>query len=84
MLEGKLLCVEPKLHRLKMTAVLVRELTRRVVANGEKSGVFFTKVMIAKPFATVTFYTRPLNIRKVVGTGFIRLPPEANISEIEK
>ena len=84
MLETKLLCVDPKLHKLKMTPVLVRELRRRSILNGDKAGVFFTKSLIAKPFSTVTFYTRPLNIRKVVGTGFIRLPPEVDISVIEQ
>ena len=73
-LEVKFLCVDPKLHKLKMTPVLVRELRRRATNNGQKIGVFFTKVNIGKSFSTVTFYTRPLNVRKVIGTGFIRIP----------
>ena len=67
-----------------MTPALVRELRRRAVANGVKAGVFFTKVLMAKPFSTLTFYTRPLNIRKVVGTGFIRLPPDVDMAAVEQ
>lgn len=74
----------PTLHKLKMTSVLVKELRRRAVINGEKGALFFTKAIVARPFSSVVFYTRPLNAKKVIGTGFIKLPPNADINAIEK
>ena len=65
-----------------MAPVLIRELRRRAALNGEKSALFFTKAIVAQPFSSVVFYTRPLNLPKVVGTGFVRPPADVKIEDL--
>ena len=84
MVEPKFLCVFPNYHKRRLAPVLMKELRRRLINDGHKCGVFATKELFAKPYTTVTFYSRALNARKILGTGFIKLPPGVPIEAFEQ
>jgi hypothetical protein len=78
-LETKFLCVLPKLQKKRLTPVLIKELKRRAALNGVKVGIFVSKLIIGKPVNSSVFYSRPLNVKKILGTGFLRQPPSLNL-----
>lgn len=83
-LEIKFLCVHPKLHGNRMSTVLFNELKRRAVLAGKQVAAFVTKETIAKPMATSTYWSRPLNIKKVLATGFLQIPAKMTFKQFER
>lgn len=83
-LEIKFLCVHPKLHTHRLSPVLFAELKRRSILAGKKVAAFVTKDTIAKPMSTSTYWSRPINLKKVIATGFLKVPPTMTYKQYER
>jgi glycylpeptide N-tetradecanoyltransferase len=80
------LCAHPKFRGKKIAFVLIDEITRRIVQNGCNTGVFTTTRCVPSPTATIRYYHRPLNYKKLFKYEFTRLQngKESTINKFDK
>lgn len=86
--EVNFLCVHPKyrsINKKKSTKktqhivhVLIDEAIRRIVNKGTVKGIFTTEKYIPTPTATIRFFHRPLNYRKLFKHKFTILPGDVD------
>lgn len=84
--EVNVLCVHPLFRNKRMCPILIRELSRRMQLLGYNYGLYNADVYLPKPFTTVQRYQRPINIKKLIETGYTQIPSESKIKmeDIEK
>jgi glycylpeptide N-tetradecanoyltransferase len=77
-IEVKLLCVHQQLRTKKLVPCLITELTRLFSVNNYSKGVFNANIYINKPLISSKYYLKPLNVDKLVDTGFLKLDLKNN------
>lgn len=68
--EVNFLCIHKKLRSKRLTPVLVREITRRSHLIGIQQGIYTAGVHLPEPFCTTQYFHRPLNVAKLISSGF--------------
>jgi len=84
MYEMNILCTHPKLRNSRMVPVLVQEFERRVRLLGYSQADFITGVDIGQPLVVCEKYSRILNVKKVINSGFVKLYGNLTIANLEK
>lgn len=67
------LCIHPKLRNKNLASILIKEITRRVVAKGHSQAFYAAARMLPKPVSSANFFHRTINLEKLVDTGFTRI-----------
>ncbi|KAG2309724.1 hypothetical protein Bca52824_029472 [Brassica carinata] len=65
----KILCVHEKLRSQKLGALMMREMNRRVQSQNIWQGIFASGVIVPTPISTYTYWTRILNVKKLLAFG---------------
>ncbi|OMH79733.1 Glycylpeptide N-tetradecanoyltransferase [Zancudomyces culisetae] len=82
MTEINFLCLSKKLRKSRMAPLLIKEITRRTHLKGIFQALYTAGVRLPTPFTICQYYHRPLNIRKLVDTGFSKVPPGSSLSAL--
>lgn len=82
--EINFLCVHPKLRDKRLTPVLIKEITRQFNLLGYFQAQFTNSNYLPSPICTVKYFHRPINIKKLVETGFTILQGKLTIKEVKK
>jgi len=67
------LCIHPKLRNKNLASILIKEITRRVVAHGHSQAFYAANRILPKPIAKTDFFHRTINLEKLVEVGFTRI-----------
>jgi len=84
MCEINFLCCWDKLRNKRLAPVMIKEITRRVNLCNIFQAVYTAGIVIPDSFSKSTYYHRPLNIQKLVETGFTPLRNNTSISMVKK
>ncbi|KAI1169533.1 N-myristoyl transferase [Nemania sp. FL0916] len=79
--EVNFLCVHQTLRFMRLTPVLVREITRRCARDGLSQAVYTSGSVLPRPFSSARYYHRSLNPEKLIAVGFSFVPPRSTIEE---
>lgn len=79
-----LLCVYPKLRNKNLASLIIKELKRRVNLQNYKYGIFTTEDYLLKPIASIQYFNRPINIKKLIDIKYIKPTGQVKIEDIEK
>jgi glycylpeptide N-tetradecanoyltransferase len=71
--EVRLLCVHQQLRNKKLTPCLITELNRQYANLGYTKGFYSSNVYINKPLISSKYYLRPINVDKLLNTGFLKI-----------
>ncbi|KAH8917460.1 N-myristoyl transferase [Atractiella rhizophila] len=82
--EINLLCVHKKLRSKRLAPVLIKEVTRRCNLKGVFQAVYTAGAFLPTPVSTCRYYHRPLNPKKLVATGFSKLPKDYSIARLTR
>ncbi len=82
--EINFLCVHKNLRNLRLTPVLIREITRRVNLSGINYALYTTGIKQSLPITTCTYYHRPLNTKKLIEADFLDLKPKFTMARTIK
>lgn len=82
--EINFLCIDKQLRNKKLTPILIKEITRRVMCCGVVSAIYTSGINLQSHFAKTTYYHRPLNIKKLVKINYINLVKKQNIERLTK
>lgn len=74
MVEINFLCVIKKLRTKRLAPVLIKEITRRVNLRGVFQATYTSGTLLPKPTATIRYYHRSLNLKKLVDIKFSQIP----------
>lgn len=83
MIEINLLCVHPKLRQKRLAPRLIKEITRQFNLKGFYYGIYTSANYLPAPVTTIKYFHRPINIDKMVATGFTRLTNNITIEQIK-
>lgn len=85
MVEVNFLCIHKKLRSKRLSPVLIKEITRRVHYHGGLFQAIYTAgIALPQPISTAQYYHRPLNIKKLIESGFSSLPAGVTLSKMVK
>lgn len=70
------LCVHRRLRKCRLAPMLIREITRRVNAEGTWQAVYATGIALPGAVAACQWYHRPLHAHKLADVGFMDLPEQ--------
>lgn len=84
MIETNYLCIHPQLRNKKMTHVLIKELVRQFNLLNYYYGIYATNNYLPSPILTTSQYFRPININKLVDTGFLKLQGTTELKSVKK
>jgi glycylpeptide N-tetradecanoyltransferase len=82
--EINFLCVHKKLRAKRLAPVLIKEVTRRVNLAGVFQAVYTAGTVLPVPVASVRYYHRSLNPKKLVTVGFSRLGNRMTMARMQK
>lgn len=82
--EVNFLCVHKKLRARRLAPVLIRELARRLSQEGLSQHIYTGGDLIPRPVTTCRYHHRPLNIKKLLDTGFLAKKPGRTRDMLEK
>jgi glycylpeptide N-tetradecanoyltransferase len=82
--EINFLCVHPKLRHKRLTTVLIKEISRLYQLRGFSHAFYMTDRYLPKPFSTVDYYYRPLNVHTLLKTGFLHLEDKTTENDLAK
>ena len=81
-IEVRLLCVHQQLRNKKLVPCLITELTRQFNLLGYDKSFFSSNVYINKPLISTKNYLRPINVDRLLNTGFLKIDTKnTNITE---
>lgn len=83
MIEINLLCIHRKLRQKRLAPRLIKEITRQFNLKGYFYGIYTATTYLPSPVTTIKYYHRPINIDKMVATGFTRLTNNITIEHIK-
>lgn len=72
--EVNFLCVHPKLRHKKLAPLMIREVTRRINLHGVWQAVYTGAVQRPDVISKARYWHRPIDIKKLVDTGFFPGP----------
>jgi glycylpeptide N-tetradecanoyltransferase len=72
--EIDLLCVSKKFRNKRLVPVMIKEVTRRTNLRSIFQAVYTASVNLPNKLATVKYYHRILNVKKMASVGFYELP----------
>lgn len=67
------LCIHPTLRNKNLASVLIKEITRRVVAKGHCQAFYASTRKLPTPITETLFYHRTINLEKLVDVGFTEI-----------
>jgi len=73
------LCIHPKLRNKGMASLLIKEVTRRVNKKGYFQAIYGGTRYLPKPICTAKYYHRPIDVKKLIETGFLSLPNDGTL-----
>jgi len=83
MIEINLLCIHPKLRQKRLAPRLIKEITRQFNLKGYFYGIYTASTYLPAPVTTIKYFHRPINIEKMVATGFTRLTNNLTVEHIK-
>lgn len=83
LIEINLLCIHPKLRQKRLAPRLIKEITRQFNLKGYFYGIYTAATYLPAPVTTIKYYHRPINIDKMVATGFTRLTNNLTVDQIK-
>lgn len=81
--EIDLLCVNKKFRNKRLAPVMIKEVTRRTNLRGIFQAVYTTGLDLPNKLATIQYYHRIINVKKMASIGFYNMPNN-NVSIYEK
>jgi glycylpeptide N-tetradecanoyltransferase len=84
MAEIDFLCVHPKVRNKRLTPILIREISRRLKLVGISTAMYTTERYLPKPFTSVKFYHRPIEIEALLETGFTSLRGQISVNDVKR
>ena len=78
------LCVHPNLRNKRLAPVLIKEITRLFNLLGYFQAQFTGANYLPTPIYTTPIFHRPINIKKLVDTGFTVLEGKLSIKEVKR
>lgn len=81
--EVNFLCVHKKLRSKRLTPLLIREITRRMMIDGYHQALFTAGIIIPGIISKAKYYHRPINMRRLIESKFAPLPPHLSINDVE-
>lgn len=82
--EISLLCIE-KDHRISGFApILIQEATRLINKQGVYTSIYTSERYLPKPISKATYYHRPINIKKLLAVGFLKVDEKCEPSALKK
>lgn len=72
-IEVRLLCVHQQLRNKKLVPCLITELTRQFNLRGYDKAFYCANIYINKPLISTKYYLRPINVDKLLNTGFLKI-----------
>jgi glycylpeptide N-tetradecanoyltransferase len=83
--ELNFLCIHPKLRNKRLTPVLMKEMSRRVQISGVFHAIYTSSLDKPTPICKkVMCWHRPLNVKKLIDTGFLTLSKTQTLSILTK
>lgn len=82
--EINFLCVHKKLRSKRMTPILIKELTKRILCYGFHQAVYTSGTYLPKFIARCNYWHRALNPRKLIDINFINLNHNITIRMLQK
>lgn len=64
------LCIRPSYRGKNLASLIIKEISRRVAIVGTLSAVYTTALELPNVLTSVSYYHRPLNIKKLIKVGF--------------
>lgn len=74
MCEINFLCIHKVLREKRLAPLLIKEVTRRVNLTGVFQALYTSGTVLPTPFASVQYFHRSLNIKKLIEAGFSYMP----------
>lgn len=84
MVEVNFLCIHPKLRNKRLVPVLIKELTRQFNLKGYFYGSYTAGNYLPTPIFSTTYHHRPINIKKLMETGFTTLDKDTNMKNVKR
>ncbi|KAJ3301152.1 Glycylpeptide N-tetradecanoyltransferase 2 [Blyttiomyces sp. JEL0837] len=84
LVEINFLCVHKKLRSKRLAPLLIKEITRLVNLTGIFQAVYTAGAVLPKAIATCRYNHRLLNPKKLIETGFSRLPAKLTMAGVIK
>lgn len=81
--EVNFLCVHKKLRSKRLTPLLIKEITRRMMLEGHHQALFTTGIIIPGLISKAKYYHRPINMRRLIESNFAPLPQHLTIEDVE-
>lgn len=82
--EVNFLCVHKKLRSKRLAPVLIKEVTRRCNIKGVFQATYTGGNILPGIISTCQYFHRPINVQKLVETGFSQAPPGMTIERMTK
>eukprot|EP01088_Endostelium_zonatum_P020546 TRINITY_DN762_c0_g3_i1.p1 TRINITY_DN762_c0_g3~~TRINITY_DN762_c0_g3_i1.p1 ORF type:complete len:493 (-),score=132.33 TRINITY_DN762_c0_g3_i1:60-1412(-) len=82
LVEVKDLYISNDYRNQRLTPLLIGEITRRVVLTGCHQAIYTSAVLITKPTASSKYYTRALNVAKLVENGVEQIKDDTSINRL--
>ncbi|KAJ4904364.1 Glycylpeptide N-tetradecanoyltransferase [Raphanus sativus] len=76
----KVLCVHEKYRSQKLAEVMIQEMTRRVQSENIWQGIFSSDVIVPTPVSFYRYWTRALNVKKLISYGVWKPPGDEYMS----
>lgn len=81
--EINFLCIHPKLRNKRLAVVLIKELTRRFNLKNVFQAFHTSDKEFYKPFAQINVLQRPINIKVLYESKFVKLPENIKLNNIK-
>ncbi|PVV05429.1 hypothetical protein BB560_000061 [Smittium megazygosporum] len=82
MAEINFLCINKSLRKLRLAPVLIREITRRFNLSKIYQAIYTAGIQIPTPISVCRYFHRPLNPKKLINSGFSRLPHDMTLAKL--
>lgn len=81
--EVNFLCIAKHLRMQRLAPLMIQEVTRRVNLTGIFQALYTAGIKLPEPIATARYFHRPLDIEKLIDTGFSYHPPDRTMDQMK-
>jgi glycylpeptide N-tetradecanoyltransferase len=78
------LCVHSSLRQKRLTPILIKEITRLLKEQNIKYAMYSAVNYLPKPFTTLKYYHRPLNVDSLVETNFTSVHGKVKVEDVKR
>jgi glycylpeptide N-tetradecanoyltransferase len=84
--EVNFMCVHPIIRKKRLCPILIKSLIGKIksISPEVKQSLFMTNTYLPKPFSSVHYYNRPIQIEPLLESGLNSLPENVTVETIKK